>query len=540
MTSACRSPSASCRSVCSHWREAARLRLTAPTARHGAPAARAVRKTGALAARIRRPAPQPVPPHARHVVRSQACFRDRATGALWPWRWSCSAPAHRHCPPRRCRRSPMRCTPGPAATIRPPSMRGCTITCSAPLRLWRGCSRSTARARCPTRCGPTTPPSTSSLSPRCSRACCTALERPARCATRRRRSPRRRTPRSPRWCSNQPVYRALAALPTPRDAATRHYLEHTLLEYRLAGVDKNDATRAKIKALQDKITELGLKFERAVHDDVHTVVVDKEQLAGLPPDYLAAHPPDAQGHVKITTDPPDAWPARRFADNSELRHKLFLASQSVAYPANTETLRGLLQARADLAQLLGYASWADFAMADQMMGSPAKLARFPRERRRGLARRGEARGCGAARLRAHARCVAAADRCRRRTLLAGTVPARQVQLRFAERASLLPLRRGRARRDRHRGAAVSRRHPRSTRRAHLAPVGHHLRRVRGRHEARPHLPRHAPARRQGQVVLDAAARRRACSRASFRKARWYATSPAAAAPIPGSCNTATW
>jgi thimet oligopeptidase len=175
---------------------------------------------------------------------------------------------------------------------------------------------------------------------------------------------------------NQPVYRALAALPAPRDAATRHYLEHTLLEYRLAGVDKDEATRAQIKALQDKITELGLKFERAVHDDVRTVVVDKEQLTGLPPDYLAAHPPDAQGQVKITTDPPDAWPARRFADNGELRHKLFLASQSVAYPANTETLRELLQARADLAQLLGYATWADFAMADQMIGSPAKLHDF--------------------------------------------------------------------------------------------------------------------------------------------------------------------
>jgi thimet oligopeptidase len=172
---------------------------------------------------------------------------------------------------------------------------------------------------------------------------------------------------------NQPVYRALAALPAPGDAATRHYLEHTLLEYRLAGVDKDDATRAKIKALQERITELGLKFERAVHDDVRSVVVDKGQLAGLPPDYLAAHPPDAQGHVKITTDPPDAWPAQKFADSVELRHKLFLAAESVAYPANTDTLRGLLQARADLAQLLGYATWADFAMADQMIGSPAKL-----------------------------------------------------------------------------------------------------------------------------------------------------------------------
>ena len=175
---------------------------------------------------------------------------------------------------------------------------------------------------------------------------------------------------------NQGVYRALAALPSPADGATRHYLEHSLLEYRLAGVDRDDATRAKIKALQDKITALGLTFERAVHDDVRTTVADKAQLEGLPPDYLASHPADPEGHVKITTDPPDGWPAQRFSNSAELRHELFLAANSVGYPANSETLRALLATRAELAQLLGYKTWADFAMADQMIGSPAKLAEY--------------------------------------------------------------------------------------------------------------------------------------------------------------------
>jgi Zn-dependent oligopeptidase len=175
---------------------------------------------------------------------------------------------------------------------------------------------------------------------------------------------------------NQPVYRALAALPAPADAATRHYLEHTLLEYRLAGVDRDEATRARVKALQDKITELGLAFERAVHDDVRTVVADAAQLDGLPPDYLAEHPADAAGHVKITTDPPDSWPAQRFAYNAQLRHDLYLAANSVGYPANAERLRALLARRAELAQLLGYATWADFAMADQMIGSPAHLEEY--------------------------------------------------------------------------------------------------------------------------------------------------------------------
>ncbi len=175
---------------------------------------------------------------------------------------------------------------------------------------------------------------------------------------------------------NQPVYKALVAIPSPSDAATRHYLERALLEYRLAGVDKDDATRAKIKALQDRITEQGLAFERTVHDDRRTVILDKAMLDGLPPDYLAAHPVDAQGHVTISTDFPDSRPALKFGNSAELRHKVFVMLRGVGYPANTQILRNLLTARQELARLLGYPTWADFAMADLMMQSPAKLAAF--------------------------------------------------------------------------------------------------------------------------------------------------------------------
>jgi len=175
---------------------------------------------------------------------------------------------------------------------------------------------------------------------------------------------------------NQPVYKALSAIPAPADPGVRHYLERTLLEYRLAGVDKDDATRAKIKQLQDKITERSLVFNRNVHDDVRKVVVDQAQLEGLPPDFLASHKPDAKGQVTITSDPPDTSAVLKFANSAPLRKQLFLAAHAVAFPANTEVLRGLLTAREQLAHLLGYATWADYAMADQMMGSPAKLAAF--------------------------------------------------------------------------------------------------------------------------------------------------------------------
>ncbi len=55
---------------------------------------------------------------------------------------------------------------------------------------------------------------------------------------------RRFLPRRRRFPLNPDVYHALQAVDaTKADAATKYYLEHTLLEYRLSGIDKDAATR---------------------------------------------------------------------------------------------------------------------------------------------------------------------------------------------------------------------------------------------------------------------------------------------------------
>src|ERR1700748_3765082 len=67
---------------------------------------------------------------------------------------------------------------------------------------------------------------------------------------------------------NREVYQALAAIDlTSADPATAHYLSQTLLNYRLAGVDKDDATRARVRELSDKATEISLLFAKNVQEN---------------------------------------------------------------------------------------------------------------------------------------------------------------------------------------------------------------------------------------------------------------------------------
>jgi thimet oligopeptidase len=176
---------------------------------------------------------------------------------------------------------------------------------------------------------------------------------------------------------NRAVYEALAAI-TIEDAspATRHYVERTLLGYRLSGVDKDQATRDLLQSLHEKATHLSLAFSRNIQEGGKTIEATTAELEGLPEDYLARHAADTEGRVTLTTDQPDMQPVMTFAAAAALRERMFFAYNTRAYPANQQILLDLLATRQQIADLLGFRSWADLATADQMMGSAANARIF--------------------------------------------------------------------------------------------------------------------------------------------------------------------
>ncbi len=185
---------------------------------------------------------------------------------------------------------------------------------------------------------------------------------------------------------NRSVYEALSAVSLPEsgpeaDPAANHYLQRTLLSYRLAGVDRDEPTRDKLRELHERATALSLTFSRNVQESLGTVLVDSpEELAGLPEDFLAGHQPASEGEhagkIVLTTNFPDYLPVMTFARDAGLRRRMFLAYQTRAFPANVAVLQDLLTVRREIAVLLGFPTWADLATADQMMESSANMQQF--------------------------------------------------------------------------------------------------------------------------------------------------------------------
>ena len=167
-----------------------------------------------------------------------------------------------------------------------------------------------------------------------------------------------------------------AADPAGLDPVAARVLDKTLEDFRRAGVDLADTTRARLAEINERLTQVGQEFSRNIRDDVRTVRVLPERLAGLPQDWLDAHPADADGLVAITTDYPDAVPARMFVHDAEVRRQVTVAFLERGWPRNEPLLREMFALRHELATLVGYADWASYDADVKMIGDGPAIPAF--------------------------------------------------------------------------------------------------------------------------------------------------------------------
>ncbi|UYO97041.1 Zn-dependent oligopeptidase [Microbacterium sp. M28] len=173
------------------------------------------------------------------------------------------------------------------------------------------------------------------------------------------------------------LYEVFAALDADDlDAQAARLLERILRDFRRGGVDQDDATRTRLAEISARITVVDQEFSRNVRDDVRSIRIAPERLAGLPEDFVAAHPEDEDGLVEITTDYPDFRPFRAYAHDAAAREEIARAYNDRGWPVNGALLHELLDLRAEQAQLLGYDSWPDFDTEVKMIGTGAAIGDF--------------------------------------------------------------------------------------------------------------------------------------------------------------------
>jgi thimet oligopeptidase len=181
------------------------------------------------------------------------------------------------------------------------------------------------------------------------------------------------------WSLDRELYDVFAAIDpgaVAGDPLAVRLLEKVRADFRRSGVDKDEATRERIAAVRERITELDQEFSRVTRDDVRTIRVRPEQLAGMPADWLEAHPADDDGLVTVTTDYPDSVPVRMFAHDQDVRRDITIAFLERGWPATEELLTELFDLRHELATTVGYADWPSYDADVKMIGEGPAIPAF--------------------------------------------------------------------------------------------------------------------------------------------------------------------
>ena len=189
-------------------------------------------------------------------------------------------------------------------------------------------------------------------------------------------------------------YRALAAADATldADAARRRAIDLALRTFRLGGAELPDAQKARFGEIQETLAALSAKFSQNVLDatDAWSLDVDDvDMLAGLPADVIAAcRAAAAKAGVdgyRLSLQMPCYLPVQTHASNRGLRETMYRASgiraseQGPEAFDNSAAIVRILSLRAELAALLGFASYADVSLATKMAQSPDEVLAFLRD-----------------------------------------------------------------------------------------------------------------------------------------------------------------
>ncbi|TKD06252.1 M3 family metallopeptidase [Polyangium fumosum] len=153
-------------------------------------------------------------------------------------------------------------------------------------------------------------------------------------------------------------------------------LADVLRDFRRNGLELSADKQARLRELNAEITKKGQAFMSNIGASTEWIEVDEKELEGLPKEYVASHKPNDKKKVRISTDYPDYFPFITYAKNRKLALELYVKFTNRGGKQNVRLLEELLALRTEKAKLLGYETWADYAIEPRMAKSRKNVREF--------------------------------------------------------------------------------------------------------------------------------------------------------------------
>ncbi|MCS7067367.1 MAG: M3 family metallopeptidase [Meiothermus sp.] len=189
------------------------------------------------------------------------------------------------------------------------------------------------------------------------------------------------------------LYQALKAFAATPEASQlspdwARFLKLRLDEFRRQGADLPPEKKARLEALNTRLSEITTQFEQNLTDSTAgwELYLDETQVAGLPPSALEAARQSAgskgrEGY-RFTLQQPSFLAIQTYLDDPAIRKQVYLAYYTRATEPgrdNRPLIEEILALRREKAELLGYANFADYVLENRMAGKAGTALKFEQD-----------------------------------------------------------------------------------------------------------------------------------------------------------------
>lgn len=200
---------------------------------------------------------------------------------------------------------------------------------------------------------------------------------------------------------NLELFKRYQAMATSAEFATlsparQRILQNEIRDFRLSGAELPDSEKPRFQALQERLSQLAAKFSENLLDATnafHLDITNESELAGLPADAKAAAKAAAEkagiSGWRFNLQAPSYLPVMQYASHRPLRAQMYRAyavrasefSDCASKPEwnNAALINEILKLRAEMAQMLGYQSYAEVSLVPKMAENVPQVLAFLRD-----------------------------------------------------------------------------------------------------------------------------------------------------------------